>query len=103
VRDVIGDRARLPEHARDLRALTVDVVVDLVLSSGRQARELMSVFRGATSRVVALSSCEELLALPHTFGLPGTPAALGGGFGEDLSRPWIRRASLARRRDQANH
>src|SRR5207244_8117320 len=41
-----------------LRALRPDVVVDVILSSGRQARELVDVFRGAASRVVALSSCD---------------------------------------------
>ena len=35
-----------------------DVVVDLILSSGSQARELMRVFAGATRRPVALSSCD---------------------------------------------
>jgi nucleoside-diphosphate-sugar epimerase len=56
--EVIGDRRRLGDYRRHLRALRPDVVVDLVLSSGRQARDLMEVFRGATSRVVALSSCD---------------------------------------------
>jgi len=57
-REIIGDRRALGDHARDLRAAQPDVVVDLILSSGRQARELMDVFRDATSRVVALSSCD---------------------------------------------
>ena len=30
----------------------------MILSSGRQAADLIDVFRGATSRVVALSSCD---------------------------------------------
>jgi len=56
--EVIGDRRRLGDHRRHLRALRPDVVIDLVLSSGRQARDLMEVFRGAAGRIVALSSCD---------------------------------------------
>jgi nucleoside-diphosphate-sugar epimerase len=55
-REVLGDRNRLSDHRDTLRALAPDVVIDLILSSGRQARGLMDVFAGATSRVVALSS-----------------------------------------------
>jgi len=57
-RTIIGDRQHLSDSTQPLRALAPDVVIDLVLSSGRQARELMNVFRGATPRVVALSSCD---------------------------------------------
>src|SRR3954469_429911 len=57
-REIVGDRQRLPDFRDELRALRADVVVDLILSSGRQARELIDVFRGATRRVVALSSCD---------------------------------------------
>jgi nucleoside-diphosphate-sugar epimerase len=52
------DRARLGESARDLRGLRPDVVTDLILSSGRQAAELMDVFRGHAGRVVAISSMD---------------------------------------------
>lgn len=45
-REILGDRQRLTESADNLRALAPDVVIDVVLSSGRQARELMTVFRG---------------------------------------------------------
>jgi nucleoside-diphosphate-sugar epimerase len=57
-REILGDRRRLKEYAPALRALAPDVVIDLILSSGRQACELMNVFRGAAARVVALSSCD---------------------------------------------
>jgi nucleoside-diphosphate-sugar epimerase len=55
---IIGDRRKLGDHAAALCAAAPDVVVDLILSSGTQAGELMRVFSGATSRVVALSSCD---------------------------------------------
>ena len=50
-REILGDRRHLADYAGRLRALQPDVVVDVILSSGRQARELVDVFRGATSRV----------------------------------------------------
>lgn len=56
--EILGDRRRLADHAPQLRALAPDVVVDVILSSGRQARELVDVFRGAARRVVAISSCD---------------------------------------------
>lgn len=56
--EILGDRRRLADHASTLRALEPAVVIDAILSSGRQARELMDLFRGTASRVVALSSCD---------------------------------------------
>jgi nucleoside-diphosphate-sugar epimerase len=35
-----------------------DVVIDMILSSGRQAQELMNAFRGIAQRVIAISSCD---------------------------------------------
>ena len=55
---VTGDRRDLAASVDQLEAFAPDVVVDLILSSGRQARELMKVFRGRARRVVALSSCD---------------------------------------------
>jgi len=56
--DIVGDRRDIAASSNALRALSPDVVVDLILSSGTQARELMAVFRGLAGRVVALSSCD---------------------------------------------
>jgi nucleoside-diphosphate-sugar epimerase len=56
--EIVGDRRKLGDDASALRAAAPDVVVDLILSSGTQARELMRLFRGHTHRVVALSSCD---------------------------------------------
>jgi nucleoside-diphosphate-sugar epimerase len=56
--EIVGNRRDLPAVAERLRAARFDVVVDLILSSGRQADELMDTFSGAISRVVALSSCD---------------------------------------------
>src|SRR5687768_4472121 len=55
---ILGDRNRLRDALPHIRAFGPDVVVDLVLSSGTQARELMNVVRGIAGRVVALSSID---------------------------------------------
>jgi nucleoside-diphosphate-sugar epimerase len=51
VEHILGDRSSIP-------AVPCDIVVDLILSSGKQARSLMSTFRGVARRVVAASSCD---------------------------------------------
>jgi nucleoside-diphosphate-sugar epimerase len=48
-------------------------VVDVVLSSGRQARELTGVFRGHAGRVVAVSSMDVYRACGITHGLEDGP------------------------------
>lgn len=57
-RAIRADRRHLTERADVLRDAAPDVVIDLVLSSGRQAAELMDVFRGYTGRVVAITSMD---------------------------------------------
>jgi len=57
-RQLIGDRRALIDHAAQLRAIGPDVVIDFVLSSGRQARQAIDVFQGCAKRVIALSSCD---------------------------------------------
>src|SRR4051794_34694820 len=71
--ECLGDRRTLSAHCDGLRALRPDVVVDLILSSGRQASELMNVFRGAARRVVAISSCDVYRACGVLHGLEPGP------------------------------
>jgi nucleoside-diphosphate-sugar epimerase len=73
VREIHGDRRQLPDHAESLRAVRPDVVVDFVLSSGRRARELMTLFRGVASQVVALSSADVYRACGIFHGLEPGP------------------------------
>jgi nucleoside-diphosphate-sugar epimerase len=73
VRELHGDRNALEGHAAELRALKPDVVVDVVLGSERQARALMHAFRGATARVVALSSQDVYRACGVLHGLEPGP------------------------------
>jgi nucleoside-diphosphate-sugar epimerase len=72
-RAVRVDRNRLADAARELRALAPDVVVDLVLSSGRQAAVLMDVMRGHAGRVVAVSSMDVYRATGVLHGLEEGP------------------------------
>lgn len=53
-----GDRNRLAECRKPIQRFSPDVVVDLILSSGEQARQLMSEAAAWTPRVVALSSMD---------------------------------------------
>ncbi len=52
------DRNRLPEYREQLARENFDVVIDFVVSSARQARQLMDTLRGITSRVIVLSSMD---------------------------------------------
>jgi nucleoside-diphosphate-sugar epimerase len=56
--EILGDRQFLQDHQPEFRRQSFDVVVDFVLSSGRQAQQLMDAFRGIAGRVVALSSMD---------------------------------------------
>jgi len=56
--EILGDRRFLQDHQPEFRREKFDVVVDFVLSSGRQAQQLMDTFRGIAGRVVGLSSMD---------------------------------------------
>jgi len=71
--EVVGDRRRLRESSDALRALAPEVVIDVVLSSGRQARELVDLFLGHARRLVALSSMDVYRACGVTHGLEEGP------------------------------
>ena len=51
-------RKRLADGAPELLAFSPEVVVDMILSSGRQAEVLLKAFRGHAERVVAISSMD---------------------------------------------
>jgi len=53
-----GDRNRLADSREQIRQFLPDVIVDLVVSSGEQARQLMILSRELTQRVVAISSMD---------------------------------------------
>ena len=68
-----GDRNRLRDAVPSIRRFAPDVVVDLVLSSGIQARALMTAVSGIASRVVALSSMDVYRACGVLHGLEEGP------------------------------
>lgn len=55
---IIGDRNRLADFRALFAQEKFDVVIDFVLSSARQTRQLMDTLRGITARVVVLSSMD---------------------------------------------
>src|SRR5262249_8101829 len=58
VEDILGDRNQLNASLETLRGFCPDVVVDFVVSSARQAEDLIATFRGITPRLVMLSSID---------------------------------------------
>jgi nucleoside-diphosphate-sugar epimerase len=56
--EIHGDRRDLAAHRAAFDAFAPEVVVDLILSSGRQAAALMDLFRGMVRRVVGISSMD---------------------------------------------
>src|SRR5689334_518936 len=56
--EILGDHQFLQDHQPEFRRQKFDVVVDFVLSSGRQAQQLMDTFRGIAGRAVGLSSMD---------------------------------------------
>jgi nucleoside-diphosphate-sugar epimerase len=57
-RAILGDHRVLSDHRELLRRESFDAVIDMILSSERQAKALMETFRGAAGRVIALSSMD---------------------------------------------
>lgn len=73
VQRIIGDRNRLAEYRRELLRFAPEIVIDIILSSGRQAKELMNAFDGVARRVVVLSSMDVYRACGVLHGLEPGP------------------------------
>jgi nucleoside-diphosphate-sugar epimerase len=74
VKRMAGDRNRLAEYRGELERRGFDVVVDMVLSDERQARQMMDVFRGIAGRVLVVSSGDVYRAYAVLLGNePGPP------------------------------
>lgn len=58
VEQIIGDRRELQNHRGAIHQFAPDVVIDLILSSGKQAEDLLTVIRGITERLVGISSID---------------------------------------------
>lgn len=82
VTEFLGDRHRIGEHAAALREFKPDVLVDMVLVTEANARDLMGTFAGLAQRVVAVSSIDATKAYGVLHGTePGGPVA--APFDED--------------------
>ena len=73
VEEIRGDRSQLNASANELKRFAPDVVIDFVISSGPHAEELMTVFHGATRRVVMLSSIDVYRAVGISHGTETGP------------------------------
>jgi nucleoside-diphosphate-sugar epimerase len=73
VDQIRGDRHQLNASAQELRRFAPDVVIDLVMSSGPQAKDLMNIFRGVARRVVMLSSIDVYRAIAVSHGTESGP------------------------------
>jgi nucleoside-diphosphate-sugar epimerase len=73
VEQIQGDRSQLSSSASLLKRFAPEVVIDLVVSSGAQAEELISVFRGAARRVIMLSSMDVYRAIGISQGTETGP------------------------------
>jgi nucleoside-diphosphate-sugar epimerase len=72
-----GDRNSLPEYLSALREFAPDVVIDMILSSAEQARQLMTVAESLNARVLAVSSMDVYRAWGIMLGTePGEPEPL---------------------------
>ncbi|HEX2327466.1 MAG TPA: NAD-dependent epimerase/dehydratase family protein [Candidatus Angelobacter sp.] len=56
--EIIGEHDHLQSHKALFKLQHFDAVADFILSSERQAKQLMATFRGIVARVIALSSMD---------------------------------------------
>jgi nucleoside-diphosphate-sugar epimerase len=68
-----GDRNRLSDYRNQLQRFSPDVIIDLILSSGEQARQLMKTLREVARRVIALSSMDVYRAWGVLHGIEPGP------------------------------
>jgi nucleoside-diphosphate-sugar epimerase len=69
---IVGDRDRLAESAENITAFGPTIIVDMLLSSASQARQLIDVIRGTVGWLVAISSMDVYRACGVLHGLePG--------------------------------
>ena len=71
---MLGDRGDLHAFAGEFRRFAPDVVVDMILGTGRQAREVINVVKAIAPRVVVASSIDVYRAYGRVHGFePGPP------------------------------
>jgi nucleoside-diphosphate-sugar epimerase len=73
VRELLGDRRRLADHATEFRRLGPDVVVDMVAFTEQDALTAVATLRGVAGRLVAISSGDVYRAYGVFAGLEPGP------------------------------
>ncbi|HET9304420.1 MAG TPA: NAD-dependent epimerase/dehydratase family protein [Candidatus Sulfotelmatobacter sp.] len=73
VEDIRGNRNQLQASAQELKKFAPEVVIDLIVSSGSQAEDLMNAFRGSANRIVMLSSMDVYRAIAVLHGTEDGP------------------------------
>lgn len=58
IQEIIGNRLELEKVKEKIAAFAPEVILDIILSSGKQASDLLNVCRGIAKRVIAISSCD---------------------------------------------
>ena len=58
IAQIQGDRDRLPEYAAQLRRFAPEIMIDMILSSGEQADQLVNLAAELRARVVTISSMD---------------------------------------------
>jgi nucleoside-diphosphate-sugar epimerase len=53
-----ADRNRLPDHRKSIQQFAPDVIIDVILSSGEQARQVVDELHVLTPRIVVISSMD---------------------------------------------
>lgn len=77
IQEIVGDRNHLAESLTEIRSFAPDVVIDLIVSSEKQAKELTDVFQDSSCRIILISSMDVYQAFGVLHGTePGPPAPL---------------------------
>jgi len=71
--EILGGRAAIKELRDEFRQWSPDVVIDMILSSARQANETLEAFHGIARRVVAISSGDAYRAMAVLHRLDSGP------------------------------
>ena len=73
VERIIGERKDLQSSKERIAQFGPEVVIDMILSSGRQAKELTQALRGIARRVVGISSADVYRACGISHGFESGP------------------------------
>ncbi|MBU0983689.1 MAG: NAD-dependent epimerase/dehydratase family protein [candidate division Zixibacteria bacterium] len=58
VQEILGDRNHLRDHEKQIRKAAPEIILDMMLLTEQQARDLVSIASGIARRLVVASSCD---------------------------------------------